>query len=715
MGSLEEEWLSGKAKSITFCVTENCNLACKYCYMTGKNSTTKLDFETAKKAVDYILSSNEREFDYEGVIWEFIGGEPFLEIELIDKVSDYIKIRMFTLNHKWFDCYRFSFSSNGLLYTSAKVQQYIKKNSGHISIGISIDGNKIKHDLQRVKPDGSGSYDDVVKNALLWIEQFPKGTTKATFAQEDIPYLKDSIISLWDLGIKMIPANVVFENVWNDGDDLIFEKQLKELADYVIEKKIWTDHSVRFFDPRNGFPSSKDDLNRNYCGSGKMLAIDCKGNLFPCIRFYDMSLNNRKAISIGDVENGIDTDKVRPFELLSARAQSTDECINCEVATGCSWCTGGNYDCADTDTIYQRSTFICKMHKATVRATKYFWERLSDELGYMPKERQMHIDQLTPKNNKYLQFISSDTITPHCRYRNWRNGSAVMSNEVIEKGLSFAKKNGYNPVFLGEIKVKNNQINKKDVILLAKVNSAEIDNGYIIPIFDNEVNASSNVNNENSILLINRSNISNLFILSQKLFEKSIRINFVLEEIELWTEKELEIYEDQLGKLVDLILKSYRSENTLEINVLNDLMMLNSINDCGAGITSFSVAPNGKIYFCPAFYFDNPESHIGSLEEGINIKNSYLLDVEKAPICNGCDVYSCSRCKFLNKKRTNEINTPSKMQCVISHIERNKARDLQIALTNELGMKFPNIIAEIDYLDPLDKLLEERKKMGVCM
>lgn len=713
MGSLAEGWMNGRAKSVTFCVTEDCNLACKYCYMTGKNSKTKMDFDTAKKAVDYILSSSDKEFDYEGVIWEFIGGEPFLEIELIDKVSDYIKIKMFVLNHRWFNCYRFNFSSNGLLYSSPKVQQYIKKNQGHVSIGLSIDGNKIKHDLQRVKPDGSGSYDDVVKNALLWMKQFPGASTKATFSHDDIPYLKDSIISLWNLGLKLIPANVVFEDVWHEGDDEVLENQLKELADYVIEKELWVDHSVRFFDPRIGFPASEDELEMNFCGSGKMLAIDCKGNLLPCIRFFDISLSNRKPIIIGNVEDGIDKDKVRPFELLSYKAQSTEECINCQVATGCAWCTGGNYDTADTDTIYQRSTYLCKMHKATARANEYFWNRLREVLGYMPEERQMFIDLLKPlQKTKYLQFITSDKITPHCRYRNWRNGNTELSIDVIEKGLNFAKTNGYTPIFLG----RNNSLKgKADTYFITNGNSIHLNTENEIAIFDNKVDNITSDGIENSILLINKDNISNIFELVQKLFKKSLRVNLTLEDIEQWTDADLKIYEVQLEKISNLIFESYKNRNPFEINILNDIMELGSIVDCGAGVTSFSVAPNGKIYFCPAFYFDDPESYIGSLDDGINIKNSYLLDVKKAPICSACDTYHCSRCKFLNKKRTNEINTPSKMQCIISHTERNRARTLQIDLKKEYGLEFQNTIPEIDYLDPLEKILKDQKNQNVCM
>lgn len=55
-------------------MTEDCNLACKYCYMTGKNSFKKMTFETAKKVVDYLLADRET-FNDGLVVWEFIFGK----------------------------------------------------------------------------------------------------------------------------------------------------------------------------------------------------------------------------------------------------------------------------------------------------------------------------------------------------------------------------------------------------------------------------------------------------------------------------------------------------------------------------------------------------------------------------------------------------------------------------------------------------------------
>ena len=106
-------WKSGQTKNITFIVTKDCQLACKYCYLVGKNEKERMSWEVAKGAIDYILD-HEAEFREESVIWDFIGGEPFLEIDLIDKICDYIKLELFRRNHHWFNSYRFSFSTNGI-------------------------------------------------------------------------------------------------------------------------------------------------------------------------------------------------------------------------------------------------------------------------------------------------------------------------------------------------------------------------------------------------------------------------------------------------------------------------------------------------------------------------------------------------------------------------------------------------------------------------
>lgn len=702
MGSLTPGWNGNGhiTKEITLCVTEDCNLACKYCYMTGKNHNKKMTFETAKKAVDYVLSDRENISNTGAVIWDFIGGEPFLEIELIDKISDYIKQQMFLLDHPWFNAYRFNFSSNGILYNTEKVQKYIMKNRGHIHIGLSVDGNKLKHDMQRIYPDGSGSYDDVVKNVPLWLKQFPNSSTKATFSRDDLPNLKDSIISLWNLGINMVSANVVFENVWQDGDDIIFENQLKELADYIMDNELWDNYSVRFFSPGIGKPINEEAKKKNFCGAGQMLAIDCDGNLYPCIRFLEFSLENRKGRRMGDIYFGINMDKLRAFKTLSLEMQSKQECIDCEVAEGCAWCTGCNYDNADTDTVYQRITFHCKMHKANVKANNYFWDKYSQVTGKKsPHEKYVEDRNNSNENsNKFLQFITSDQIIPHCRYENWSNMNNVMSGKIIKKGLEFSEKNNFTPIILGNEK---DELMREKFIQFINSKSENIGDNSIV-IYDNNIENLKRT--DNCILLMNKENISNIQMFIKNLSLYHERINLVIQDIEKWNDNDFKTYENQLGSLTDLIVEKYEDYREIQLNVLTDRLNIRTMCNCDAGNESFALAPNGKIYICPAFYFDNPENNIGDLDSGINIKNEYLLDFEFAPICKECDAYHCNRCKFLNKKLTDEINTPSKNQCLISHIERNCTQKLQRLLINKGLISMDNTIKSITYLDPLEKI-----------
>lgn len=371
---------SKSIKNIIFIVTKDCQLACKYCYLVGKNSNEKMTWEIGKQTIDYILNEFSQS---KGIILDFIGGEPFLEIELIDRICDYFKVEAYKKELVCFNNYRFNVSTNGINYNSPKVQEFICKNKKHVSIGITIDGTKRKHDLNCIWKGTNkerGSYDDVVKNIPLWLEQIPNAETKVTISSADIPYIKESVLHLYSLGIHEVNINCVFEDVWKEGDDRLFEEQLMELADAIIDGGYYNDYVCSFFTEHIGKPMDCQMDNQNWCGAGKMLAVDAEGNFYPCMRFAKYSLRSKDALIIGNVRDGIDKNKLRPFLTLDRCTQSTQECIDCEVASGCAWCQGENYDAADTPTIYQRSTAICKMHKARVRANNYYWNKLYRKL-----------------------------------------------------------------------------------------------------------------------------------------------------------------------------------------------------------------------------------------------------------------------------------------------------------------------------------------------
>lgn len=193
------------------------------------------------------------------------------------------------------------------------------------------------------------------------------------------------------------------------------------------------------------------------------------------------------------------------------------------------------------------------------------------------------------------------------------------------------------------------------------------------------------------------------------------RLNICLTDIESFSDAMIEDYKKALVTLNAVLVNIYKSEKQPQLNILTDRLQLTKMHNCEAGVENITVAPNGKFYICPAFYYDeqmgisnrmnyktkDASRSIGDLENGIDISNKQLLQLDYAPLCRICDAYHCNRCIWLNQKLTWDNNTPSHQQCVISHLERNASRDLQIKLT-EIGGRFENEIKEIDYLDPFD-------------
>ena len=195
-------------------------------------------------------------------------------------------------------------------------------------------------------------------------------------------------------------------------------------------------------------------------------------------------------------------------------------------------------------------------------------------------------------------------------------------------------------------------------------------------------------------LLANEERIANML-------GKTPRLNIVLTDVETFKDEDFDTYKVVLGRLTEVVKSMYIEGKSPQLNLLTDRMMLKQMNNCGAGDMNITLAPNGKFYICPAFYYENEADSIGDLEHGLDIKNKQLYKLAYAPICRHCDAWQCKRCVWLNRKTTLEVNTPSHEQCVVAHLERNAARDLQQQL-KEVGFEFENDITQIDYLDPFD-------------
>lgn len=200
------------------------------------------------------------------------------------------------------------------------------------------------------------------------------------------------------------------------------------------------------------------------------------------------------------------------------------------------------------------------------------------------------------------------------------------------------------------------------------------------------------------------------------LLPQAKRLNICLTDIESFKDVQQEEYKKALNTLNSVLLNLYKEQKQPQLNILTDHLQLTEMHNCEAGIGNITVAPNGKFYLCPAFYYDekmgisNRMNHVtkdatrsvGDLDSGLNIPNKQLLQLDHAPLCRICDAYHCNRCIWLNQKLTWDNNTPSHQQCVISHLERNATRQLLVDI-RKIGEFMPEQeIKEIDYLDPFD-------------
>lgn len=193
------------------------------------------------------------------------------------------------------------------------------------------------------------------------------------------------------------------------------------------------------------------------------------------------------------------------------------------------------------------------------------------------------------------------------------------------------------------------------------------------------------------------------------------RLNICLTDIAAFRDEQAEDYKKALETLNAVLVNFYKKENPTQVNMLTDRLVLTEMHNCEAGIGNITVAPNGKFYLCPAFYYDeqmgisNRMNHstkdasrsVGDLDNGLQIPNKQLLELDHAPLCRKCDAYHCHRCIWLNDRLTMDANTPSHQQCVLAHLERNAGRELQQMLAAQ-GLHTGNEIPEIDYLDPFD-------------
>lgn len=368
-------------RNVTFQVTDDCCLKCSYCYQIhkGHRMMTK---EIAHKIIDLIFALYDKNdknavinHHTKGIVLDFIGGEPFMNIAVIEDTVEYFMDQCYQKDHIWLTNFRVSLSSNGIMYFDPAVQHFLDKYEDFISLNITIDGPKEVHDLCRVDYNGDGSFDRAIAAWNDWLTKrnMKQIETKVTIAPENLDLIETIFNFFFERGCTIINANPIFEHKWTVDEAAKYYKILIKLADRLLktegaESSLFTQYKAN--------PLLSTDTN-NWCGgTSLMLAFDPDGNAYPCLRYMESSLgSDRKPIIIGNVDGIYNTPEYQAIyedmKKVTRQSQSTEECINCPVAQGCAWCSAWNYQ--ETGSYNKRSTNICWMHRAEALANVYYW------------------------------------------------------------------------------------------------------------------------------------------------------------------------------------------------------------------------------------------------------------------------------------------------------------------------------------------------------
>jgi len=324
-------------KTVSLTITQDCNLACTYCY-EGYKSKKKMSIDTGIKIIERFLNSSNN--DYAEVEIDLFGGEPFLNFPLIKELCEYVWSR------SWEKPYLFFATTNGTL-VHGEIQEWVFKNKNRFFLGLSLDGTPGMHDINRSK---SFSKIDVSFFQTTW----PNPSVKMTISKESLPSLAEGVIYLHSLGF-LIHSNFAYGIDWADTTNIqVLSRELNKLINFYldnpgVEPCSLLDMKIQY----QGYTEKK------YCGVGvEMDVFDVDGIKYPCHGFLPISVGSEKskaslAIDFSVIENLIDP-----------------KCKGCMLYNICPTCYGSNYSESGDPAI--RNQQICNLTKVRALACSYF-------------------------------------------------------------------------------------------------------------------------------------------------------------------------------------------------------------------------------------------------------------------------------------------------------------------------------------------------------
>jgi len=203
---------------IEFMTTQQCNLACTYCYMANVKDymTTETVDKFFEQIGDFLKIYNDDSYHI-----SFFGGEPLLNWKIIEYTVPKLNADP--------RCKSMNIISNGLELTKERVQ-YIKDN--RLGFSMSFDGEWQKENRPLVS--GKSSFERYIEKKDL-IQSLTKGC-KVMIQPGNFKTMTENYkFFVEEYGFMNPDFSIVRDDIYTEEDLKVFDVEIKRLADQVIE------------------------------------------------------------------------------------------------------------------------------------------------------------------------------------------------------------------------------------------------------------------------------------------------------------------------------------------------------------------------------------------------------------------------------------------------------------------------------------------------
>ena len=304
--------MSVNVNNLALHLTEQCNMRCKYCFMTPGSG--RMPIEVAEAAVDYLLQNCGK---YATVT--FFGGEPLLEFDLIKHTTEYIR------NKSSFPV-KLDIVTNGTLLTE-EFLEYAHVNG--IQIGISYDG--LLNDTNRVNEDDKPVLDIVsCKDAIT-----KYGILSASVIDvNNVGMWHENVLHLRSLGFKAMNFFIDYSSPWRAEHVEVLRREFFKIADTYV-KWIKDDDKVLIgkIDDMVKACSGKFGLSKTRMQRDLVYSVAVNGDVYP----YASAVGN-KNLCLGNVISGMNQPLLNKVNNLGF----VKGCEKCPINDACVAAKGNN-------------------------------------------------------------------------------------------------------------------------------------------------------------------------------------------------------------------------------------------------------------------------------------------------------------------------------------------------------------------------------------